>query len=73
MKVFNTDEVRAAIAAIDKKFMEDVNQFWVILVILGTRYLIMVVFTHGKISKGGIGRIPTSYYSTRQSPSGCIF
>ena len=25
MKVFNTDEVRAAIAAIDKKFMEDVN------------------------------------------------
>jgi ketosteroid isomerase-like protein len=26
MKVFNTDEVRAAIAAIDKKFMEDVNR-----------------------------------------------
>ena len=25
MKVFNTDEVRAAIAAINKKFMEDVN------------------------------------------------
>jgi uncharacterized protein (TIGR02246 family) len=26
MKVFNTDEVHAAIAAIDKKFMEDVNR-----------------------------------------------
>ena len=26
MKVSNTDEVRAAIAAIDKKFMEDVNR-----------------------------------------------
>ena len=26
MKVFNTDEVRAAIAAINKKFMEDVNR-----------------------------------------------
>ena len=26
MKVFNTDEVRAAIAAIDKKFMEDANR-----------------------------------------------
>ncbi len=26
MKVFNTDEVRAAIAAIDKKFMEDTNR-----------------------------------------------
>ncbi len=26
MKAFNTDEVRAAIAAIDKKFMEDVNR-----------------------------------------------
>ena len=26
MKVTNTDEVRAAIAAIDKKFMEDVNR-----------------------------------------------
>ena len=26
MKVFNTDDVRAAIAAIDKKFMEDVNR-----------------------------------------------
>ena len=25
MKVSNTDEVRASIAAIDKKFMEDVN------------------------------------------------
>ena len=26
MKVFNTDDVRAAIAAIEKKFMEDVNR-----------------------------------------------
>jgi len=26
MKVFNTDEVRAAIAAINKKFMEDINR-----------------------------------------------
>jgi hypothetical protein len=26
MKIYNTDEVRAAIAAIDKKFMEDVNR-----------------------------------------------
>ena len=26
MKVFNTDEVRAAIAAIDKKFMDDANR-----------------------------------------------
>ncbi len=26
MKVSNTDEVRAAIAAIDKKFMEDANR-----------------------------------------------
>ncbi len=26
MKVFNTDEVRSAIEAIDKKFMEDVNR-----------------------------------------------
>ncbi len=26
MKAFNTDEVRAAIAAIDKKFMEDANR-----------------------------------------------
>jgi len=26
MKVFNTDEVRAAIEGIDKKFMEDANR-----------------------------------------------
>ncbi len=26
MNVFNTDEVRAAIGAIDKKFMEDANR-----------------------------------------------